>query len=105
MQFECGTGNRAAMSATRPHALLLAIIASWVLAWGGVSVGAPFVLQGPGVDTNDFRVTTFASGVSFPLGMAQLSDGSLLVTVVSGTNYFNGTGSLIRLTDTNFDGV
>ena len=32
-----------------------------------------------GVDPADFRVTTFASGLNYPYGMQQLSDGSLLV--------------------------
>src|SRR5438046_1978725 len=42
---------------------------------------APFTVAGPGVNPNDFRVTTFASGLDFPLGMAILSDGSLLVAI------------------------
>src|SRR5437763_1322539 len=45
---------------------------------------APFTVQGPGVNSTDFRVTTFASGLDFPLGMARLSDGSLLVAVSQG---------------------
>lgn len=69
----------------------------------------PFTVQGPGVNPNDFRVTTFASGISFPLGMAELSDGSLLVTVVQTNNFSNnGLGSpgrLLRLTDTNSNGI
>ena len=67
----------------------------------------PFTLQGPGVNTNHFRVTTFASGLSFPLGMAELPDGSLLVTTVQNNNFSGGTnpGRLIRLTDTNLNGI
>jgi len=67
----------------------------------------PFVVQGPGVNTNHFRVTTFASGLSFPLGMAELPDGSLLVTTVQNANFSSGTnpGRLIRLTDTNLNGI
>ena len=65
----------------------------------------PFTIQGPGVNSNDFRITTFASGLDFPLGMAKLSDGSLLVTVSQGANFFNSTGAVIRLTDTNADGI
>lgn len=67
----------------------------------------PFTVQGPGVNTNDFRVTTFASGLSFPMGMAELSDGSLLVTVVQNNSFFSGTnpGRIIRLTDTNNNGI
>ena len=44
-----------------------------------VSFAQPFTVQGPGVNSNDFRITTFARGLDFPLGMAKLSDGSLLV--------------------------
>lgn len=65
----------------------------------------PFTVQGPGVNANNFRVTTFASGLDFPLGMAQLPDGSLLVTVSQGSSYFSAPGRLVRLTDTNQNGV
>jgi glucose/arabinose dehydrogenase len=65
----------------------------------------PFTVQGPGVNTNNFRITTFAAGLDFPLGMATLSDGSLLVAVSHGASYFNSTGAVIRLTDTNNDGI
>lgn len=70
-------------------------------------IAQPFTVQGPGVNTNHFRVTTFASGISFPLGMAELPDGSLLVTAVQNAAFSSGTnpGRLIRLTDTNTDGI
>jgi glucose/arabinose dehydrogenase len=67
--------------------------------------GQPFALQGPGVNSNEFRITTFASGLDFPLGMARLSDDSLLVAVSQGPDFFKSTGKLIRLVDTNKDGV
>lgn len=51
---------------------------------------------GPPGDPADFRVTTFATGLNFPLSMQQLSDGSLLV----GTR-----GQVLRLVDANHDGV
>jgi glucose/arabinose dehydrogenase len=69
------------------------------------AAAAPFTVQGPGVNSNDFRVTTFASGLDFPLGMARLSDGSLLVAVSQGTSLFNSTGRLLRLVDANEDGI
>jgi glucose/arabinose dehydrogenase len=70
------------------------------------AIGAvPFTLQGPGVNTNDFRVTVFASGLDFPLGMAKLSDGSLLVAISQGVDFFNSTGKLLRFVDTNDDGI
>ena len=68
-------------------------------------IAQPFTVQGPGVNPNNFRITTFASGLDFPLGMARLADGSLLVGVSQGANFFNSTGRLLRFTDTNQDGV
>ncbi len=65
----------------------------------------PFTLEGPGVETADFRVTVFASGLDFPLGMAELSDGSILATSSEGTRFFNSSGKLVRLVDSNGDGV
>ena len=65
----------------------------------------PFTVQGLGVNSNDFRVTVFASGLDFPLGMAKLPDGSLLVGVTVGANYWSGTGKLLRFVDTNDDGI
>lgn len=65
----------------------------------------PFTVQGPGVSTNDFRITTFASGLDFPLSMAELPDGSLIITAVQSTSFYSGTGTLLRLTDTNQNGV
>jgi glucose/arabinose dehydrogenase len=64
-------------------------------------------VHGPGVDSNSFRVTVFASGLNFPLGMVQLADGSILVAVTQEANLFttNNTGQLLRLTDTNQDGI
>lgn len=58
----------------------------------------------------DFRLTTFAQGLNYPLGMATLADGSVLVATsapASGTdNYFTSTiGQLVREYDTNGDGV
>src|SRR5437867_5768296 len=66
---------------------------------------APFTVQGPRVNSSDFRITTFASNLDFPLGMAKLSDGSLLVALSQGANFFNSTGKLFRFVDTDQDGV
>jgi glucose/arabinose dehydrogenase len=81
----------------------LAILAAFVCLTANAA--PPFTVQGPGVNSNDFRITTFASGLDFPLGMAKLSDGSLLVAISQGANFFNSTGAIIRLTDTNEDGI
>jgi glucose/arabinose dehydrogenase len=65
----------------------------------------PFSLQGPGVNQDDFEVTVFASSLSFPIGMAELPDGSVLVAINEGANFYNSTGKLIRLKDSDSDGV
>ena len=53
-----------------------------------------------------FTVTTFATGLNWPLGMVELDDGSIVVTVVEGSSFFSSTtGHLVRLADTNSDGV
>ncbi len=80
-----------------------ALLVLWLLAW--TAEAAPFSIQGPGVNASDFRITVFATNLSYPLGMAQLSDGSLLVAVSQGTSFWNSTGQLIRLVDTNQDGI
>jgi glucose/arabinose dehydrogenase len=72
---------------------------------GLASAAVPFTLQGPGVNPADFRVTVFASGLSYPLGMARLPDGSMLVSVLQNASFFGGTASLVRLVDANGDGV
>ncbi len=82
------------------------VLAVYPLAAATVASAAiPFTLQGPGVNPANFRVTVFANGLSYPLGMAELSDGSLLVAVSDGPDYFGSNGRLLRLNDTNRDGV
>lgn len=66
----------------------------------------PFSIQGPGVEPADFRMTTFASGLNYPVGMTQLSDGSIMVAVSNGRSFFgSSSGSILRLADTNLDGI
>ena len=93
-------------SHTQPAILRLAFTLAFCFITSHV-IAQPFTVQGPGVNTNHFRVTTFASGLSFPLGMAGLPDGSLLVTTVQNANFFSGSnpGRLVRLTDTNLNGI
>ena len=71
-------------------------------------LAAPFAVGGdPGVRPADFRVTTFATGLNFPKSMQRLADGSLLVGTSDprpGGDYFNSTGSLVRLVDADDDG-
>ncbi len=74
----------------------------------GTALGVPFTLQGPGVQPDEFRVTTFATGLNFPNGMASLPDGSLLVGVSNpnpGGGLYDSTGELLRFVDANHDGV
>lgn len=66
----------------------------------------PFSIQGPDVNPSDFRITEFATGLNFPVGMVELDDGSVLVATSNGGNFFgSSSGSLIRLADTDGDGV
>src|SRR5947207_2433424 len=70
---------------------------------------AQFSIGGdPRVDPNDFRITTFASGLNFPNGLARLSDGSILVATSNPNGngaYWFSSGELLRFTDTNNDGI
>ncbi len=68
---------------------------------------ALFSLQGPGVNPADFRITVLATNLNFPLGMVQLSDGSLLVAVSQPvtSSYWSSVGQIIRLVDADQDGV
>ena len=68
---------------------------------------AQFAVGGdPRVNPNDFVVTTFATGLNYPVGMALLPDSSIVVAVSTGTAYFSTTsGRLLRLVDTSGDGV
>src|SRR6266478_1933764 len=95
-----------------PRYKSLRLGAFWGLAFLATQLGFlefaqanPFTIQGPGVSASDFRITVFATNISYPLGMVQLSDGSLLVAVSQGTSFWSSTGQLIRLTDTNHDGI
>jgi glucose/arabinose dehydrogenase len=85
------------------------LIAGVLLCTLGVSSAtraAPLEIAGPGVNPNDFRITEFASGLNYPVGMTPLNDGSLLVAVSNGSQFFSTrSGSLIRLADTDGDGV
>lgn len=80
----------------------------------GASAGAPcalaavpFTLGGPGVHPNAFRVTEFATGLTVPVGMVQLADGSIVYGAAKPTTvaFQTGTFELRRLVDSNGDGV
>lgn len=61
----------------------------------------------PRLDPADYSVTRFAAELSYPLGMTELPDGSLLVGTSSptGGSYFASTGALVCLVDADGDGV
>src|SRR5437588_3578815 len=103
MQFECRARPRSRIL------ILLSVCGVAVLAAQLIGLGsaraAPFTIQGPGVSTSDFRITVFATNLSYPLGMVALSDGSLLVAVSQGASFWRSTGQIIRLTDTNHQGI
>jgi glucose/arabinose dehydrogenase len=76
---------------------------------GTVNRPQPFAIGGaPSVKPADFRITTFATGLNYPHSMQQLSDGSILVSTsnpLSGGNYYDSSGTLLRFVDTDGDGV
>ena len=60
----------------------------------------------PDVNPNDFRITTFASELNYPVGMAELADGSMMVAVSNGSSFFgSSSGQILRLADNDGDGV
>src|SRR5687767_12355990 len=85
--------------------LLRLIFVCWLLFPAVNFAVTPITPQGPGLNPADFRVTVYATNLNFPLGMAALPDGSLLVAVSQGTSFGNSTGQLLRLIDANHDGM
>jgi glucose/arabinose dehydrogenase len=68
----------------------------------------PFAVGGdPRVDPGDFEITVFAAGLDFPIGLAELPDGSLLVGLnrKDGPDFSLAAGELVRFVDANDDGV
>ena len=64
----------------------------------------------PIVNPAEFRVTAFASGLNFPTGVLNQSDGSLLVVENkslgrAANDFYSTNARLVRLVDTNGDGV
>ena len=87
-----------------------ALCACWTLAVLALvhtpaSATVPFDIQGPGVNPTDFRMTTFATGANFPVGMVELDDGSILVAESNGSLFGSSSGRLVRYVDTDQDGV
>jgi len=83
-------------------AVLMAILHG--VPFSGAAV-IPFTLGGPGVNPAHFRVTAFATGLNYPVGMAELADGSLLVTSTDGPSFFSSNARLVRLVDADRNGL
>jgi glucose/arabinose dehydrogenase len=84
---------------------------SLVLSLSGEAVRASDLGIDP-VFADRFRITEFATGLDFPNGIVQLNDGSMVVGTTTavptqGSGFFDarGKGQLVRLQDTNGDGV
>ena len=79
------------------------------LAAGLAAFCLPAAAAPPTPSVPGFAVTAFATGLDFPLGMVELDDGSLLVATAAtpsgGGSYFASPGQLLRLVDTDGDGV
>ena len=85
--------------------VILAALAAYAPGLTGSAAGEIALSDDPRIDANDFRVTAFATGLGAPFGMLEQSDGSLLVGETLG-NFADPTqGRLVRLIDTNGDGV
>jgi len=70
---------------------LIAAAAGWAL---------PILSLPPGVTSDQFRVTQFASNLPYTTGMQILPDNSLLVGVTNGPDYmFSNSSGLVRLAD------
>jgi glucose/arabinose dehydrogenase len=79
---------------------------SLVLSLSGEAVRANNLGIDP-VFADRFRITEFATGLDFPNGIVQLNDGSMVVGTTQGGGFFDrqSTGQLLRLQDTNGDGI
>ena len=71
------------------------------------SAGAQFAIGGdPRVNPEDFTITTYAGGLNFPVGMAELDDGSILTAVANGPTLFgSASGTILRLVDDDGDAI
>lgn len=87
------------------HLLALSLLTAAVFLAG--PAGAQFEIGGdPRVNPEDFTITTYAGGLNFPVGMAELDDGSILTAVANGPTLFgSASGSLLRLVDDDGDAI
>ncbi len=70
-------------------------------------ISAPFPIGGdPRVKPEEFEITTYAADLNFPIGMVELSDGSILTAVSNGTSFWSSpSGSFVQLIDADDNGV
>ena len=104
-----GLGQNESATMRLVRTLVVVLAAALSILFAADPAVAQFTIGGdPRVNPNDFRITTFASGLNYPNRLARLSDGSILVATSnpngSGT-FFASSGALLRFTDTNGDGV
>src|SRR5262245_19409109 len=102
------TEGRSMCRMTVREVVVLSVALALTVALAGPQAHA-LTVSGPGVNPADFRITTFANGLNFPYGMQVLADGSLLVATSRPNDAQNAlwasTGELIRLVDSDGDGV
>ena len=87
------------------HRLVLSLLTAAACLAG--PAGAQFDIGGdPRVKPEDFTITTYAGGLNFPVGMAELDDGSILTAVANGPTLFgSASGSILRLVDDDGDAI
>ena len=79
----------------------------------GIPSSASILISSPGGSAATMNFTTFATGLSFAIGMTSLPSGNILVGTTtrpasvsaSFENYFYGSGKILKFTDANNDGV
>ena len=87
------------------HRFALTLLAAAALL--AAPADAQFSIGGdPRVNPDDFTITTYAGGLNFPVGMAELDDGSILTAVANGASLFgSGSGTILRLVDDDGDAI
>lgn len=89
---------------------LFVLIIAMLLAGGSLVVaqeGTPSLGIDPQVTAAGLEIGVFADGLNFPMGMIGLPDNSILVATSNptGGSFFQSTGELLRLTDSDSDGI
>jgi hypothetical protein len=87
-----------------PVAISIALISA--IPFASAQEQTPAFGNDPRIAASSLDINVFASGLNFPMGMVVLPDRSLLVatSVPDGGSFFQSSGELIRLTDSDGDG-